>query len=184
MKLKKNTTKIYVTLAVWALLALGMFVYGFKVVENSNIQSQGKLDALNSELFLLQAERDSFNKAKKDLDTLADRDLQPEDFYSKDTTLVNEIRFFEGLADRVGVKMQLSGPSGTAQSAPKAKSLSGEIISVPLNITVTGPFPKVLEFAQAMENLPFATQVTAFNLSTLSGSEVSASFGGNFYLRK
>ncbi|MCL5775148.1 MAG: hypothetical protein M1333_02960 [Patescibacteria group bacterium] len=184
MKLKKNTTKIYVTLAVWAFLTVGMFVYGFKIVENSNTQAQAKLDTLNSELSALQAERDSFNKAKKDLDTLASKDMQPEDFYSKDTTLVNEIRFFEGLADRVGIKMQLSGPSGTSQTAPKAKSLSGEIILVPLNISVSGPFPKVLEFAQAMENLPFATQTNGFTLSTLSATEVSANFVGSFYLRK
>ena len=184
MKFKNNTAKISVTLAVWAVLTAGMFVYGFKIVENTNAQSQAKLSALNSELALLQAERDSFNNAKKDLDALNKKDMQPEDFFSKDITLVNEIRFFENLAEKVGITMTLSGPSGTAKSAPKAKSLSGDIVTVSLNIGINGPFPKVIEFAEAMENLPFATQTTGLTLGALSGNEVSATFVGNFYFRK
>jgi hypothetical protein len=182
--LKSNTAKISLTLAVWAILTAVMFAYGFKIVENTNAEAQTKLSALNSELAVLEAERDSFNIAKKDLDNLSKKELQPEDFFSKDVTLVNEIRFFEDLAERVGIKMTLSGPSGTSKSAPKAKSLSGDIVTVSLNIGISGPFAKVIEFAEAMENLPFATQTSGLTLGTLSGNEVSATFVGNFYFRK
>lgn len=184
LNLKNNTAKISLALAVWAVLTAGMFTYGFKIVESTNAEAQTKLGGLNSELAVLQAERDSFNNAKKDLDALSKKDLQPENFFSKDVTLVNEIRFFESLAERVGIKMILSGPSGTAKSAPKAKSLSGDIVNVSLNINITGSFVKIIEFAEAMENLPFATQTSGLTLGTLSGNEVSATFVGNFYFRK
>lgn len=184
MKFKNSLGKIYITLGIWALLVVFMFVFGFKIVENSNAQEQAKLASLVAEMHQLQAERDSFNNAKKDLDKIAQKTLQPEDFFSQDITLVREVEFFENLASRLGVKMNLSGPSGTVKSAAPVKSLSGQIISVPLNLTVTGTFSQVVEFAEVLEHLPFAMQVSSLSLSTLSANQVSATFIGSFYLRK
>lgn len=184
MNLKNNLAKIYVTLGVWALLVVFMFAFGFKIVENSNAQEQAKLVSLAAEMQQLQAERDSFNNAKKDLDKISQKDLQPENFFSQDVTLVKEVEFFEKLASQLGVKMNLSGPSGTVKSAAPVKSLSGQIISVPLNINITGTFSQVLEFAEVLENLPFAMQTYSLSIGTLSADQVSATFIGSFYLRR
>lgn len=184
MRLKNNLAKIYITLGIWVLLVVFMFAFGFKIVENSNAQEQAKLVSLAAEIQQLQAERDSFNNAKKDLDKITQKTLQPEDFFSQDITLVREVKFFENLASQLGVKMNLSGPSGTVKSAASVKSLSGQIISVPLNLTITGSFNQVVEFAEVLEHLPFAMQVNSLSISTLSANQVSATFTGSFYLRK
>ncbi|MCL5009049.1 MAG: hypothetical protein M1400_01775 [Patescibacteria group bacterium] len=184
MKFKNNLTKIYLTLGIWVVLVAAMFVYGFKIVESSNTEAQAKLSSLSGEMEALKAERDSFNNAKKDLDTLSQKDLQPDNFFSQDVTLVNEVKFFENLSNKLGVKMNLSGPSGTVKSAPLAKSASGVIIYVPYNISIAGTFDQVVEFAQVLEHLPFATQTLGFSMGSISGNQVNATFVGNFYLRR
>ena len=175
--------KIYLALAIWLIVCFVVFSYVFKFLERANKQTKSKIDQQNKELTVLEAEKESFDKAKEDLSNLSQKDLQPEDFFSKDITLVNEIKTLETLAQNLGVELNLSGISGTTKTAPKAKT-QGDIVIIPYSISLNGQFSKTVDYIESLENLPFITRLTALSINAAASGNVNANLTANFYLRK
>ncbi len=176
-------SKIYSALAIWLLVCLAMFSYGFKILDNSNQETQDKILQQNKELAVLEAEKASYEQANKDLSELSQKKMQPGDLFSRDITLVNELKTLESLAQTLGLDLNLSGISGTTKTAPKAQT-QGDIVIVPYYMIVNGQFSKVVDFIETAENLPFITHLNGVTISAASGGTVNANLTANFYLRK
>lgn len=182
MKLSAKN-KIVVIGIFWAGVCVLMVSYLFKFLQQSNEQVLAQIKDQQKELLVLQAEKESYDLAQKDLAELGKRTVQPEDFFSQDVTLVNEIKTLEELGNRLNVNLNLSGLSGVVKNAPKAPT-KGQIFAVPYSISLSGSFNNVIKFLETLEHLDFITLITGLNVSATSGGNVSASLTANFYLRQ
>lgn len=183
MKKLSAKNKIILLLMAWFILSALMFLYFFKLLDGQN---QATLDSMAKErkdLAVLQAHDASYKKAQADLQTLGSKAYQPEDFFSKDIALVNEIQTLESLAAKYNLRMQLSGVAGTIGALPKAPTISS-IAIVPYGITLNGDLFQVVNFIENLEQLSFITNVTSFSLTSADKGSVTASLGANFYLKK
>jgi hypothetical protein len=174
--------KIYIILGLWVMVCLSMAMYFFNIYDSKNRVLIGRIEDSRRELGQLETEQSSFQLARQDLELMSKKPYQPENFFSKDVTLVNEIKYLEDLGERLNIDLTLSGISGTVKSAPKAKTI-GSIVTVPYSISVVAPFSKVVEFLEILENLDFITNVSSLSLSAVSENKISASLTANFYLR-
>jgi Tfp pilus assembly protein PilO len=131
---------------------------------------------------VLKAQDASYRQSQKDLKDMAAQQYQPDNFFSQDITLVKEIEELEALGQTSGVTLTLNGISGTINTVPKAKA-QGELFTVPYSISVSGPYNKVVDFIETLENLDFITPLGTLSLSS-SGGTVSASMSASFYIRR
>jgi len=183
MKNFSAKNKIAVTALAWLILTAAMFLYFFPIMDGKN---QAALDGMAQDrknLVLLQAQDKSFKQAQADLRELAAKTSQPEDFFSKDIALVNEIKTLEGLAAKYNLKMSLSGVSGTVGALPPA-STATPLAEIPYGITLNGDFYQAVNFIESMENLAFVTNITGLSIGSADKSNVTVSLNANFYLRK
>jgi Tfp pilus assembly protein PilO len=132
---------------------------------------------------LLEAEKQSFDFAQKDLEQLSRMPLQPENFFSQDVTLVSELETLEKLGSQLNVRVELSGISGTVKNAAKAKTAS-DIVTIPYNISVRGSYPQIVNFLEYFENLPFVTTLTSLAIRSTGEGEVIMSGNALFYLKR
>ncbi len=172
-----------IVLAIWLSLSLIMFFYLFSILDITNTQSIKAMEQQNKDLAVLIAERESYIKAKADLQKISKEEIQPDTFFSKDISLVNEIRTLESWAEKLNVKMQLTGVSGTINTLPKAKTLT-PIGTVPYSIGLLGSFTQVVNFVEVLENLSFITNVTAVSISNAADGQVNLNLSASFYLKK
>jgi Tfp pilus assembly protein PilO len=160
-----------------------MVGYFFKIFDKTNLQTIAKITEQRKELSSLEAEQESINLAKQDLKTMSGNRLQPGDLFSRDVTLVKEIETLENLGAKLKVNFALSGLSDTVQSASKAKT-QGDLVTVPYSINLNGPFPRVVDFIETMENLDFITHLNTMSLSSADNDTVTANMTAIFYLQK
>lgn len=175
--------KIYLGILVWLVLVGSMFGYFFGIINTSNTAVIQKIADGKKQLKLLQVQLSSFNLAKQDLKTLKEQPYQPDNFFSRDVTLVNEIKTLEGLGQKYNVQLSIGGVSGTINNAPKAKT-QGSIVFIPYSLTLTGPLSNAVDFIETLENLSFVTNVDNVNISGAGGGDVNVSLAAYFYLRK
>jgi hypothetical protein len=183
MKKTSAKNKIILLLLAWLILSVVMFTYFFKLLDGQN---QATLDSMAQErkdLAALQAQDASYKQAQADLQELANKPLQPEDFFTSDISLVNEIQTLENLALKYNLKMQLSGVAGTVNSLPNAGTVT-PIGMVSYGISLSGDFFQVVNFIESLEHLSFITNPTNISIGAADGGNVSASMTANFYLRK
>ena len=152
--------KIYVAVILWAIVSLVMFSFVFGISANASERILAGITAQKQQLATLNGKSESYSLAQQDLQTMAQKPIQPDAFFSKDITLVKEIETLENLSQTTGVTLALSGVAGTTQTAPRANTLSN-IVDIPYGITLQGPFPTVVDFIQSLENLDFITNITA-----------------------
>lgn len=176
-------TKIYLTLVVWLCLLGAMFGYGFGILQNSNSESLVSISQEKDQLLSLQAEQQSYLLAQRDLEDLSEKEIQPKDFFSKDTTLVREITALENLGKINQVTLNIAGISGTIDSLPKAKTIS-PLFVMPYSMTVTGSINNVLNFVESLYNLDFITTINSFTLGAANKNTLNVNLTANFYLRK
>lgn len=167
----------------WVALCAVMFGYVFGLFSDGNAEAQRRYQEREMELYRLQAEQESFQRAERDLEVLERDTHQPEQYFSRDVTLVSEIETLEKLASSLKLTFALSGLSGTASAARRAKAQS-DLLSVPYSVSIGGAYADVVEFFERLEHLPFITHVTAVTVSAASGGKVNASFTGVFFVRK
>ena len=158
-------------------------MYFFGILDNSNQQIVAGMAKQKKDLQALQAQNQSYLQAKADLKQLADQAYQPEDFFSRDISLVNELRVLEGLKQKMGVQMQISGISGTIANAPRAKTIT-PLVYIHYGITVTGSLSQVVDFIETLENLSFITNVSNVSITAADKGQVNAGMSADFYLRK
>ena len=175
--------KIFFYLFVWVVLCSGMFFWVFKNMTVSNQASLDETMTLKKEEALLEAQKQSFIQAKNDLAKLKSYEIQPEDFFSKDVTLVNEIRRLEAVSQTLSLNTTFSGISGTLKTAVKAPTKSS-IVKIPFNINTKGTLANTVAFMEYLENLEFMTSVNLASVSSAGEGEVNASFSAAFYLKK
>lgn len=167
----------------WVILSAAMFMYLFGILDASNRHTLDAMSKQRKDLALLKAEKQSYTQAQADLQELSKKSLQPDSFFSKDINLVNELRILEDWSRKLNITMQLSGLSGTVNTAPKAKTAT-PIVVVPYGISLTGSFSQVTNFLEVLENLSFITNVNGLSLSSANNNLVNASLSANFYLQK
>jgi Tfp pilus assembly protein PilO len=175
--------KIIVVLIIWLTVSAAMFLFFFNLLDNQN---QATLDSMAQErkdLVVLQAQDASYKKAQADLQELAGKPLQPQDFFTSDTSLVYEIQTLENLAAKYNLKMQIGGVAGTVNSLMSAGTVT-PIVTVPYSISLNGDFFQVVNFIESLEHLSFITNPTNISIEASDNGNVSASMTANFYLRK
>lgn len=175
--------KIYFAIFVWAVLAFACFGFVFKKLTASNIASLDRIAVLKKEQSELEAEKASFLQGKHDLEKLSLQAIQPESFFSRDITLVNEIRRLEQIARDLNLVMNLSGVSGTLKSAKRAPT-KAEIYQIPFTINVQGSQANVVSFMEYLENLEFLTSVGTVAISSAAEGAINTTFTASFYLKK
>ncbi len=183
MKSISSKNKIFISLGAWLLTCLFLFMIGFRYLENSNTRAFEFNGALLKEERQLNLEKESYEKAKKDLTELEKRPIQPENFFSRDTTLVNEIKYLEDLGKNLNLDLQLSGISGTIGNAAKSVSHGG-LLSVPYSITAKGSFAQLAKLAENLENMPFLTTINGMTIYAAELGNVNMTISSNFYLKK
>jgi Tfp pilus assembly protein PilO len=175
--------KIAIVVISWLVLCGVMFLYLFPIMDGKN---QAELDSMAQDrksLVLLQAQDQSYKQAQSDLQELASKTYQPEDFFTKDISLVNEVKTLEDLAAKYNLKMILTGVNGTIAALPKADTASN-LAQIPYGITLSGDFYQAVNFIETMENLSFVTNITSLSINAADKSSIVVSLGANFYLSK
>lgn len=183
MKNLSSKNKLILLLLVWLLVSGGMFLYFFPILDNSNQQILNSMATNQKDLALLLSESESYKQAQDDLQKLTTEPLQPDDFFSRDINLVNEIQALEDLATKYNVQMQLSGISGTVNTAGKAPTIT-PIVTIPYSIVLNGDLGSVVNFIENLEHLSFVVNLTSFSINASGQGTVTASLSSNFYLRK
>ncbi len=174
-------TKIYLAAVLWLGLCGAMFLYGFKILDQSNRAALAQISKQKNQLLALQAEDKNYQLALQDLNDMKAKSLQPIDFFSQDITLVKEIEVFENLGNVRGVSLTLGGISGTIGSVPKAPTKS-PLYLIPVSISINGSFSKVVDTVENLENLDFAVSLNSLNL-TGAGGTVNAAISATLYIR-
>lgn len=175
--------KIYVLVATWVVGIALLFLYGFPILDASNETLVNKHAEQQRSLATLQAEVESFKQAQSELDKVVKQKYSPEDLFSQDVSLVQELRTLEELGQKHSVTVSIGGLSGTLKSAQKAKTLS-EVFMVPYSLSISGPYENTIAFLEHIEHLRFITTVNSLSMSAISDNEVSLNLNAVFYLRR
>jgi Tfp pilus assembly protein PilO len=175
--------KIIAIATAWVVVSALMLFYFFGILDASNQQMVDAIAKEKKDLQTLQAQNQSYLQAKADLKQLEEKEHQPEDFFSKDITLVNELRVLEGLKTKFNLQMQITGIAGSLPSLPKAKTASS-LAMVPYSISATGNFSDVLDFIETLQNLNFITNITNVSVRAAERGQVSVGMAASFYIRK
>ncbi len=183
MKNWSAKNKIIVLALVWIGLIFGMFWRAFEVLDNQNQTTLDSMSRQRRDLAVLKAEKASYEMAKQDLDKLSQQQIQPGDLFSQDVTLVREIATLQNWADRLGVKVQLGGISGTAATASKAKTVT-PLGVIPYSINISGEFNQVLRYFEVLENLSFVSNLGSMAMNKAESGSVNAGLTANFYIKK
>lgn len=175
--------KIIILSLFWVVLCAVVFGYLFGILDQANQKTVNSMAQQKKDLALLKAESESYKRARQDLQTLSEKSYQPENFFNRDITFVNEIRSLEDWASRLGVDVQISGISGTVAGAPKAKTTT-PIAVFPVGISISGSLEQVVKYIQVLENLSFVSNINAVNLGNGSAGKIGANLSANFYISK
>lgn len=178
----KAKYKIYIICLIWVVLVAAMFLYGFKIIDHSNTVLVSSFADQQHKLAVLQAEEQSYKQATSDLTKVQNEKYQPDDLFSKDTTLVNELQTLEALATTTNVTMTVNGLSGTVKSAQVAPTKS-TIFQIPYGIALTGTLDNCLAFLEGIEHLKFVTVSRSLSLNAADSGNVAINLSAYFYLR-
>ncbi len=169
--------------AIGFCILLGLVVlYGFPWLSGLQTSKLSAILEQKKTVVELRQEQANIEQAKKDLTELKSKAHLPEGFFSKDITLVDDIRLLETRANDSGVDLTLT-VSGTLSTAVKAKNAS-ELFVVPFSVQLKGPFGNVAAYMDFLEH--FGTLFTVRNVSLIGAGadNITANLVGNFYLRK
>lgn len=175
--------KIYMLVVGWFVCCVLVFMYGFSFLDNSNESLVTKHADQQKKLAMLQAEIESYKQAQVELDKVAKQKYRPDDLFSQDVSLVNELKNLEDLAKMHNVGLVIGGLSGTLRNAQKAKTQS-EVFTVPYSLYVTGSYQDVAAFLENIEHLRFITTVNSVSITSLSNNDIAMNLTALFYLRK
>lgn len=182
MKTNSYTTKIGVCAVLLAIISGVLFGYGLPWAKAKLDSSLSGIMEQKKEVVELRQEQRNLELAKKDLAELASKHVLPEDFFSKDVTLVNNLGVLESKARELGVLLTVS-ISGTVASAPKAKTPT-ELYMVPFTMQLEGDFANVVAY---MDWLEHAGTLFVIRSVTAAGSQkdtIVINLLGTVYLRK
>jgi Tfp pilus assembly protein PilO len=175
--------KIILVLVGFAIFAILMFLFGYKIMAGRNQAIADTVAQRRLELEVLQREQVSFEQGKKDLARLADATYKPDELFSHDTKVVKEIQQLETAAHRYNVELDLQ-VSGTAATAKRVDGTSGELYVIPYTINLTGSFDNTALFMQVAERLPFITHAKELSITVGAKDEAKTVISSEFYIKK
>lgn len=178
-----SKNKIFLLAGVYVAGCLTLFLYGFKLLDAGNAATAQALIDQRKQLNDLQTEQRNFQLGNQDLETLEQKPNHPDNFFSKDVRVVNEIKILEALGRDTKVNFTLA-VSGTVQSGGKTPGVNSDILSIPYSLTLSGPFANVAAFLEQMENLSFVTQAKTIAISSSGKGPVNASVSATFFITK
>jgi len=177
-------SKIYLAIFIWLVFCFVAFGFLFKKLNASSAAALDEITLLKRQKALLEAEKASYIQAKNDLEKLSDEKIQPENFFSRDITLVNEIRRLEGIAGELKIDMSLAGVAGTLKSLRPAVGIKSGIYQIPFIIHTKGSLAATVSFMEYLENLEFLTSVNTAAISSGGANGVNSTLTAAFYLKK
>lgn len=175
--------KIYVLAAVWLALCASMYFYFFNILDSKNQELAFSIVGQNKERMMLEAEQESFKQAKADLAMLAEQPVSPNEFFSQDVTLVNEIKALEAAAKKYDVTLTINNLSGTVKTATKAKTLN-DMVYVSATLGVKGTLAGVVSYMEYVENAKFIANISNMNITAADENKTSAALDIQFYLKR
>jgi len=175
--------KIVALAAVWLAVCLVMLFYFFKILDSGNEAQLIAMAGDRATLAVLQAERDSYNRAQQDLDQMAKESIQPDNFFSSDIAFVKELEILENLSQKLNVQFAISGISGTVATAAKAPTVT-PLVTVPAGISLTGDLNSTMAYVETLENLSFITNVSGININSADKGNVSVNLTASLYLKQ
>ncbi len=175
--------KIYALAALWLALCAGMYFYFFNILDSKNQELAFGIVGQNKERMMLEAEQESFKQAKADLAMLDQQPVSPNDFFSQDVTLVNEIKALEAAAEQYGVTLTINNLSGTVKTATKAKTLN-DMVYVSATLSIKGSLTGIVQYMEYVENAKFIANVSNMNITAADENKTSAALDIQFYLKK
>jgi hypothetical protein len=175
--------RIYIAVTLFAIFAIGLFLFGYDIFGNRNAVLAQALTAKTKEYDELEQEQRSFELGQRDLKTLESKPFQPDELFSKDTKVVKEIKTLETIAAEQGIDFKLQ-VSGTSKDAKKVEKTKRELFAVPYTVTLEGSYEAVMKFMESIEHLNFATHVTGVSINALKGDQVRAVLTAQFYIKK
>lgn len=175
--------KIIIASVVFVAFAAGMFGYGYTLLEGRNQRLSDAALESQTQYELLKVEQRSFEQGQKDIATLAQKPVPPEELFSRDTKVVKEIKTLEDIAAQNNVEFALA-ISGTSKTAVQATGTASEIFVVPYTATITGSFDGIMKYMQKAEHLPFATHMNLVTLTAQEDGDLRAQLNSEFYIKK
>ena len=178
------TKKIYSALFIWLLVTTASFYYVFPkfaaVLVNLQQDHQDQIAQYNS----LQAQIQSLYAMQQDLDSLSKAAVKPDDLFTTDVQLVNEIQHIEDIAKISSntLKVTISGTAKDAQAYPGFSKL----YKVPYSMTLVGSFSSTLQFLHYFENSFFVSPIDAINIDNqqaLTAGQVKTTIIAGFFIR-
>lgn len=174
--------KISVLIALLAIITVALFAYGFGLTDSANNTLAANILESRKQLEELKSEQRNFQLGKQDLESLLSKPFKPENFFSTDVSLVNEIRTLESVAQAVDINLSLS-VSGTVGNAPRAQTVT-ELKTIPFTMQITGSFDNAIKFLDTVEHLAFITNIQALNVTPATKGQVAMVMTGNFFVKK
>lgn len=178
-----SKTKTILLLAAFVLFAVGMFFFGYGIMADRNQIVSDDIAKRRVELEILQREQKSFEQGKKDLAQLASSQYPPENLFSKDTRVVNEIQRLEEAAQRYSLDLTI-GVTGNTKTAEPVPGTSSGLNAVPYTMTLNGGFGNALLFMQMAERMPFISHAQNLSITVSTGSDTRTVITSEFYLKK
>ncbi len=175
---------LVVALLLWAVL-ISPQNSKLSSLQNQQSQLQSKEATLQAKLATLRTEKQKLSSSCADLEKISTQipSVQsPTDIDAEESTFESQ---FNGLAAASGVTLaQFSGfapastTSGSAATAtPSTASTTGNVTSVPTNLTVTGNYGQLMAFINGLDSFPRLFVIQKFVLAY--GSPVAASSGSS-----
>jgi|GEM_PF-2409468 len=177
------TKKIYGIIFTWLVITVAVFYFILPRLANSLIALQKSHQSQIAQYNDLQAQIQSLYAMQQDLDQLSKASVKPDDLFTSDVQLVNEIQHIESIAKSTGNDLKIS-ITGTAKDAQPYRSYS-KLYAVPYTISLTGPFPATLAFLHYFENSYFVSPPTAIDISNqlaLAQGQVKTTILANFFI--
>jgi hypothetical protein len=163
-----------------------LFGYGFQWLDSLQTSWLDKILSQKKSVLELRQQQQNIQLAKKDLKQVSEEKIAPDDLFSRDETLVNEISQLEDKAAKFGLQFTLS-VAGTVAQAPKAP-VSSDLVTIPFSMQLQGPFTRLVQFLDSLEHAGFVLIVRSLAVSSAASAAdpeaVTASLAGVFYLRK
>lgn len=180
--MNKVERSIVIWAVSWLVVTVALFVYGFSFFDEKTLAVQTDLTTAKAELSKLKAEQQAVKLAKQDLETVKTKNIQPEDFFKKDTTLVDQVQQLEQMSKKYDLDFQL-GLSGTISNGTPAKGIEG-IVVIPFNVSVGGSLQNVEKFIESFEHMPYIVYQNSLNITAAAHNQVNAQMSANFFIRK
>ncbi len=176
------TNKLYAWIFGWLALSGLVLFWALPSFADNLTKLQYDHRTQIDELQKLEEQVRNVNQMQRDLNTLKDKQIQPEDFFTSDIRLVNEIQHIESAARVSGVSesLALSGTADKTQQVPSASNL----YAVPYVINLKGSYPSIVAFVEYLENSYFVAPVSAVSFGLGDKNVLGATIFGNFLIHR